>query len=115
MRIARFESPDGQTYTGRLLDEQTARPLTGDLFGPLTFADETIRIDRLLPPIYSRWVVPGCTCRADKLRFLHALLLGWNYRLAKLDRDRLADRHFQSFLQTIYVDRSAELAAGRDH
>lgn len=51
MRIARFVDADGQTYTGRLLDEHTAQPLTSDLSGPLTFADETLGIARLLPPV----------------------------------------------------------------
>ncbi len=51
MRIARFVSSEGQTYTGRLIDEHTAQPLTGNLFGPLSFADETVTVDRLLPPI----------------------------------------------------------------
>ncbi|MFQ5807633.1 MAG: fumarylacetoacetate hydrolase family protein [Phycisphaerae bacterium] len=51
MRIARFEGRGGQIYTGRLRDERTAYPLTSDLFGPLTFADEMMRVDRLLPPV----------------------------------------------------------------
>lgn len=51
MRIARFEAPDGQTYTGRLLNEHTVQPLSGNLFGHLTFADETLTVGRLLPPV----------------------------------------------------------------
>jgi 2-keto-4-pentenoate hydratase/2-oxohepta-3-ene-1,7-dioic acid hydratase in catechol pathway len=51
MRVARFEGPDGQTYTGRLLDEHMAQPLVSGLGGPLTFADETLTITRLLPPV----------------------------------------------------------------
>jgi 2-keto-4-pentenoate hydratase/2-oxohepta-3-ene-1,7-dioic acid hydratase in catechol pathway len=51
MRIARFESREGRVRTGRLIDERTAQPLTGDLFGPLTFGDEKITIGRLLPPV----------------------------------------------------------------
>jgi len=51
MRIARFVSSDGQTYAGRLIDEHTAQPLMGDLFGPLEFAYRPVVIDRLLPPV----------------------------------------------------------------
>lgn len=58
MRIARFVDADGHTRTGRLLDEHTALPLTGDLFDRwghqshrLTFADETVTVARLLPPV----------------------------------------------------------------
>lgn len=51
MRIVRFEGPDGRTHTGRLLDERTALPLTGDVFGPWKFADEAVRIRRPLPPV----------------------------------------------------------------
>lgn len=51
MRIARFVGTDGRTYTGRLIDERTAQPLTGDLFGPLSFADQGVSIDRLLAPV----------------------------------------------------------------
>ncbi|MHC4092166.1 MAG: fumarylacetoacetate hydrolase family protein [Planctomycetota bacterium] len=51
MRIARFEDPDGRPYTGQLLDERTAQPLTGDLFDRPAFADETVRVARLLPPV----------------------------------------------------------------
>jgi 2-keto-4-pentenoate hydratase/2-oxohepta-3-ene-1,7-dioic acid hydratase in catechol pathway len=51
MRIARFEGPDGQTFTGQLLDEHAARPLTSDSSGRLTFADDTLAVGRLLPPV----------------------------------------------------------------
>jgi 2-keto-4-pentenoate hydratase/2-oxohepta-3-ene-1,7-dioic acid hydratase in catechol pathway len=34
-----------------LIDDQTARPLAGDALDPLSFADETVPIDRLLPPV----------------------------------------------------------------
>lgn len=51
MRIARFVDHHGQTRVGQLLDEHTARPLTGDLFGRLTFADERVKVDRLLTPL----------------------------------------------------------------
>jgi 2-keto-4-pentenoate hydratase/2-oxohepta-3-ene-1,7-dioic acid hydratase in catechol pathway len=51
MRIARFVSPDGQMHTGRLLDEQTARPLTSGLWGSLELADESVAIAQLLAPV----------------------------------------------------------------
>ncbi len=51
MRIARFEGPDGQTYTGRLLDEHSAQPLTSDSLGQLRFAEDALTVGRLLPPI----------------------------------------------------------------
>jgi len=63
MRIGRFIDADGHTRIGRLLDEYdeprasaraappVAQPLTGDLFGRLTFASETVAIRRLLPPV----------------------------------------------------------------
>jgi 2-keto-4-pentenoate hydratase/2-oxohepta-3-ene-1,7-dioic acid hydratase in catechol pathway len=51
MRIARFESGGGRVHTGRLVDEHSAQPLTGDLFGTLTFVDETIAVRRLLAPL----------------------------------------------------------------
>jgi len=51
MRIARFVDRNGRTCVGRLRDDQTAQPLTSDLFDPVTFADERIEIDRLLTPL----------------------------------------------------------------
>ena len=51
MRIASFLSSDGRPYTGRLVDQRTAQPLAGGLFGPLSFADVTVSIDRLLAPV----------------------------------------------------------------
>lgn len=51
MRIARLISADGQTYTGRLIDEHTAQPLTTQPSGPLSFADESVHVDRLLAPV----------------------------------------------------------------
>lgn len=51
MRIARFESSDGRIYTGRLVDEHSAQPLTGGLFGALTFAGEAVQVGRLLAPV----------------------------------------------------------------
>ncbi|MBU0617881.1 MAG: DUF2437 domain-containing protein, partial [Planctomycetes bacterium] len=51
MRIASFLSSDGRPYTGRLVDQRTAQPLAGGLFGPLSFADETVSIDRMLAPV----------------------------------------------------------------
>jgi 2-keto-4-pentenoate hydratase/2-oxohepta-3-ene-1,7-dioic acid hydratase in catechol pathway len=51
MRIARFISEDGQTHTGRLIDDQTAQPLATDLSGPPSFVGESVKVTRLLAPI----------------------------------------------------------------
>jgi len=51
MRIVRFESTDGQAYIGRPVDEHTAQPLTGDLFGTPSVSATTLPIHRLLPPV----------------------------------------------------------------
>lgn len=51
MRIVRFEDPDGAVHTGALADERTARPLRGDLFAAPSFAEQTVEIERLLPPV----------------------------------------------------------------
>lgn len=51
MRIARFETPERQILTGRMVDEQTAQPLRGDLFNAPNFDAETVAISRLLAPI----------------------------------------------------------------
>jgi 2-keto-4-pentenoate hydratase/2-oxohepta-3-ene-1,7-dioic acid hydratase in catechol pathway len=51
MRIARFVSADGRTLTGRLVDERTAEPLVGELFGELAFARDAVAVQRFLPPV----------------------------------------------------------------
>lgn len=51
MRLARFLSDDGRTYLGRLTADHAAQPLVGELFGRLTFADQTIAVRRLRPPV----------------------------------------------------------------
>lgn len=50
MRIARFRTPDGRILCGRLLSEQTAEPLTGDLFGHLEFSPHPEPVAALLAP-----------------------------------------------------------------
>lgn len=51
MRLARFISSDGRLTVGRIVTETTAQPLVGELFGQRTFADRTVNIAQLLPPI----------------------------------------------------------------
>ncbi len=51
MRIARFETADGRQFTGKMIDDQTAQPLIGDLFERREFGGEPLRIARWLPPI----------------------------------------------------------------
>lgn len=51
MKLARFVGPGGRTLFGRMIDDQTAQPLTGELFGELAFASESVAIERFLPPI----------------------------------------------------------------
>jgi len=51
MRLARFVTPDGRTVTGRLVDERTAEPLVGALFGTLEFAAARVAVARFLPPV----------------------------------------------------------------
>ncbi|MGE0482140.1 MAG: fumarylacetoacetate hydrolase family protein [Phycisphaerae bacterium] len=51
MRICRFESADGRVYAGRMVDDRSAHPLEGDLFGDHRFADRALAITRLLAPI----------------------------------------------------------------
>lgn len=51
MRIARFVSTEGKVLLGRLIDDQTANPLEGDLFGQHSYAPVIVTIARLLPPV----------------------------------------------------------------
>jgi 2-keto-4-pentenoate hydratase/2-oxohepta-3-ene-1,7-dioic acid hydratase in catechol pathway len=51
MRIAHFIGDDGVERTGRLVDDQHAQPLAGELFGQLAFADPALAIRTLLPPV----------------------------------------------------------------
>lgn len=51
MRIARFISSEGHALTGRLIDERTAEPIDGDIFGRHTFSGLRVSIARLLAPV----------------------------------------------------------------
>lgn len=51
MRLARFVAEDGRVYTGRLSGERAARPLVGELFGELAFADADVMVREFLPPV----------------------------------------------------------------
>jgi 2-keto-4-pentenoate hydratase/2-oxohepta-3-ene-1,7-dioic acid hydratase in catechol pathway len=50
MRIARFVS-GGQIYQGRMLDEQNALQVEGNLFGQHRVTDRKLKIDKLLAPL----------------------------------------------------------------
>lgn len=50
MRIARFLSNDA-VFTGALVDDRSARLITGDLLGSFSLTDQIVRVDRLLAPI----------------------------------------------------------------
>ena len=49
MRIVRFLS-DGKTYTGKLIDDQTALRIDGDLFASHRMTDEKLKVEKLLAP-----------------------------------------------------------------
>ncbi len=52
MRIVRFEDAGGRILTGRLVDDDHARPLLGSLFDtPPAFAEEVVAVGRRLPPV----------------------------------------------------------------
>ncbi len=51
MRIARFVDSDGKTHWGRLISDQTANPIEGDLFSLLRFGSEKVTIGQFLPPV----------------------------------------------------------------
>lgn len=50
MRIARFLSNDA-VFTGALVDDRSARLISGDLLGSFSLTDQIVRVDRLLAPI----------------------------------------------------------------
>src|SRR5256885_3669028 len=50
MRIARFIS-NGRTYTGQMIDDQTARRIEGDLFAAHMVTNDSLKIDKLLAPL----------------------------------------------------------------
>ena len=50
MRIARFLS-GGKVYTGRVVDEETALRIEGDVFGEHRVTEERVRIEKLLSPV----------------------------------------------------------------
>lgn len=51
MRLARFVTDDGRLVVGRLLDEQSANPLIGELFGELAFSPQRVEVRSFLPPV----------------------------------------------------------------
>lgn len=51
MRIARFIDAHGHTLTGRLIDQETAVPIRGELFGEHEFRGDPERVTRLLAPV----------------------------------------------------------------
>jgi 2-keto-4-pentenoate hydratase/2-oxohepta-3-ene-1,7-dioic acid hydratase in catechol pathway len=51
MRLARFLTDDNQICVGQLHDDRTAQPLSGDLFGRLSFSDERLPVVKLLAPV----------------------------------------------------------------
>jgi 2-keto-4-pentenoate hydratase/2-oxohepta-3-ene-1,7-dioic acid hydratase in catechol pathway len=51
MQIIRYLNPAGQITHGERLDDKTARPIEGNLFGEYQSATRTDPIARLLPPI----------------------------------------------------------------
>ncbi|GMU83664.1 MAG: 2-hydroxyhepta-2,4-diene-1,7-dioate isomerase [Planctomycetota bacterium] len=51
MRIARFVTPDQRILCGQLIDDRTARPIHGDLFGPHEISTDVVAIKRFLPPV----------------------------------------------------------------
>lgn len=50
MQIIRFLS-GGRTYTGKRVDAATALRIEGDLLGQYRVTDQSLRVDKLLPPI----------------------------------------------------------------
>jgi 2-keto-4-pentenoate hydratase/2-oxohepta-3-ene-1,7-dioic acid hydratase in catechol pathway len=50
MRIARFLS-NNSIFTGSLVDDRSARLISGDLLGSFSLTDQIVRVDRLLAPI----------------------------------------------------------------
>src|SRR5437867_5031955 len=50
MRIVRFIS-SGRITTGQLIDERSARPIEGHLFGHHRVSDSVVKIEKLLAPI----------------------------------------------------------------
>ena len=50
MRISRFIS-NGQIITGQLIDERSAHPIEGELFGESRVTDSVVKIEKLLAPI----------------------------------------------------------------
>ncbi len=51
MRIARFETADGRVLHGALNEDQTARPLIGDLFSEHRLETTRVQVKRLLAPV----------------------------------------------------------------
>jgi 2-keto-4-pentenoate hydratase/2-oxohepta-3-ene-1,7-dioic acid hydratase in catechol pathway len=51
MKIARYIDESGRAGTGRVVADDTATPLVGELFGELAFGDEAVRVQSWLPPV----------------------------------------------------------------
>ncbi|MDX1411061.1 MAG: fumarylacetoacetate hydrolase family protein [Nitrospirales bacterium] len=51
MKIIRFLDSAGNMHYGERLDEHSARPITGDVFGDYQTIDETVRVEKLLAPV----------------------------------------------------------------
>lgn len=51
MRIARFVTVEQRLLCGQLIDDQTAHPIHGDLFGPHEISTDVVAIKRFLPPV----------------------------------------------------------------
>ena len=50
-RLVRFQTPEGQTHAGLLIDETAAEPLAGDMFDSLATRPERLPVARLLAPV----------------------------------------------------------------
>lgn len=53
MKIARFVSA-GQVYVGQLMDDRSARVISGDLFGAFSVTDRVLPVEKWLSPIVPR-------------------------------------------------------------
>lgn len=51
MRIARFLTRDGRVLSGRVVDENTAEPIDGDVFGAHTIVPRRVNVARWLAPV----------------------------------------------------------------
>lgn len=51
MQILRFVDPDGGVHWGRPVDDASALPMVGELFGRHDFADKPVTVARVLAPV----------------------------------------------------------------